>query len=304
MELTGRILNIQHFCVDDGPGIRTTVFFKGCPLRCAWCHNPESQEAHAELILRADRCARCGACVSACPAGAHALTSEGHVLDRDKCVRCMLCVSVCRYDALETAGKDMTVSEVLADVLNDRIFYNTSHGGITLSGGEPTAQPCFAEALLAAAHEARIETAMETCAFCPTDTLLRLASHTDLFLIDWKLGNDDLHRQFTGSSNALIRENLARLCEIGARVVLRCPLIPDVNLTEEHYDSIVALANAHGNIEQIDLEGYHPMGVSKSEVLGKTAAYRNGAFLERHAVGAVQQSIAARVRIPVMISGG
>ncbi|MBQ9785452.1 MAG: glycyl-radical enzyme activating protein [Clostridia bacterium] len=303
MKNAGRILNIQHFCVDDGPGIRTTVFFKGCPLSCAWCHNPETQASHSELIYRSDRCAGCGACVSACQTGAHVLTAEGHALDREKCIRCMKCAKVCRYEALESAGMDMTVDEVLSDLLSDRAFYETSGGGVTLSGGEPTAQPQFAEALLRSCRDAGLSTAVETCLFCPADTLLRLAPATDLFLVDWKLTSDALHRQYTGVSNALIRENLARLCKIGARVILRCPMIPDVNLTEEHYNGIVALANAHPNIEQIDLEGYHPLGVGKSETLGKTAPYRNEAFLDKGTLEEIRASIASRVRIPVTISG-
>lgn len=303
MKNAGRVLNIQHFCVDDGPGIRTTVFLKGCPLSCAWCHNPESQETHQELICRADRCVRCGACVSACPTGAHTLTAQGHSLDREKCTRCMTCVGICHYGALESAGKEMTAHEVLADVLSDRTFYETSGGGITLSGGEPTAQPQFSEALLMAAKQEGLSTAMETCAFCSTETLLRLAAHTDLFLLDWKLGNDALHRQYTGVSNELIRENVARLCEIGARVILRCPLIPDVNLTKEHYESIVSLANTYPNIEQIDLEGYHPLGVGKAETIGKTAPYRNESFLEKETLEAIRAYITSRVKIPVTISG-
>ena len=299
---TGRVLNIQHFCVDDGPGIRTTVFLKGCPLRCTWCHNPESQSAHAELLYRADRCARCGACVSACPTGAHALDASGHTLDRDKCVRCMRCVSVCRYEALERAGEEMRADEVLADVLSDRIFYETSGGGMTLSGGDPTAQPAFSAELLAMARAEGLSTAVETCLWCDGDVLLSLARHTDLFLVDWKVGDDALHRRYTGVSNQKIRENLARLANIGARVILRCPLIPDVNMTEAHYDSIAEIADTYTNIERIDLEPYHPMGVGKSEALGVSAPYENREFLARERAEEVQAYLAARVKIPVAIS--
>ncbi|MBQ7335830.1 MAG: glycyl-radical enzyme activating protein [Clostridia bacterium] len=303
MKTIGRILNIQHFCTDDGPGIRTTVFLKGCPLRCAWCHNPESQCPDKELLYHARHCIGCTACVSVCPTGSHTVNADGHTLDRTACVSCMRCVDACRYEALETAGREMTVDEVLADLLCDRTFYETSGGGVTLSGGEPTAQPNFAEALLRACREAGLHTAIETCAYCSPDVLLRLCSCTDLFLVDWKCENDALHSQYTGVSNALIRKNLACLCEIGARVVLRCPLIPGINLTQEHYDGIAALANAYPSIERIDLEPYHPMGIGKMVSLGRAPTYANDAFMDTTEVKRNAAALRTRVKIPVIVSG-
>ena len=303
MEITGRIFNIQHFCVDDGPGIRTTVFFKGCPLRCAWCHNPESLHSAPELQYHAHHCIGCGACVSVCPTGSHTLNAAGHALDRTACVACMRCADACRYEALEVTGREVTVKDILPELLCDRTFYETSGGGITLSGGEPTAQPQFAEVLLRACREAGLHTAMETSAYCAPDVLLRLCDCTDLFLVDWKCENDALHRQYTGVSNALIRENLARLCEIGARVILRCPLIPNVNLTREHFDGIAALANTYANIERIDLEPYHPMGVGKTAALGMTSGYANSTFMDTAEAVRVAEDLSARVNIPVIVSG-
>ncbi len=302
--VTGRILNIQHFCVDDGPGIRTTVFLKGCPLRCVWCHNPESHLPCDEITFRADRCVCCGACVKACPKGAHTVTEDGkHIFDRALCIKCGNCARVCPVEALETVGMTKTVEEVLSDVLSDRVFYQTSNGGVTVSGGEPTAQPAFTKALLSACKKEGLHTCIETCGWCKTETLLDIAPLVDLFLFDWKVTDDTLHRQYTGVSNALIVKNLAQLCQIGARVILRCPLIPNINLCEEHLGGIADLAHRFGCIEQIDLEPYHPMGISKINALGKVASYTNDAFLATERAEEAKQYLSDRVSIPVTISG-
>ena len=301
--LTGRIFNIQHFCVDDGPGIRTTVFLKGCPLRCAWCHNPESYRAQTEILLRADRCSACGKCASVCPKGAHELNAEGHEYDRARCTACGTCVSQCLTGALERVGEDRTVSEVLAELCTDRVFYDTSGGGITLSGGEPTAQPAFSEALLAASKEEGLHTALETCGYCSVEIMERLIPLTDLFLLDWKITDEAEHKHYTGVSNRLVRENLALLCKNGAAVVLRCPLIPGVNMYKAHYDGIVALVQQYPGIQQIDLEPYHPMGLWKTRALGRTAEYTEQEFLSSNAAEEVRAYLAPHVSVPVLISG-
>jgi len=188
-------------------------------------------------------------------------------------------------------------------VLSDRVFYETSNGGVTISGGEPTAQPTFTEAFLSACKKEGLHTCMETCGWCKPEILIALAPLVDLFLLDWKLTDDALHKKYTGVSNDLIVENLARLCDIGARVILRCPLIPDINLTEDHLDGIAALANRFSCIEQIDLEPYHPMGIGKTNALGKTASYTNEEFLASDRAEKARAYILKSVSIPVTVSG-
>jgi len=303
LDIKGRILNIQHFCTDDGPGIRTTVFFKGCPLKCTWCHNPETHSAESEIFFREDRCTLCGMCMQVCPQKAHTLTPEGgHVYERSACVKCTRCAEECAFGALETAGSTMAVRDVLADVLTDRVFYETSGGGVTLSGGEPTAQPKFALALLKAFKNEGLHTAIETCAWCKAETLADLAAYTDLFLVDWKLYDEALHKKYTGVSNALIRQNIDLLCKSGKSVILRCPLIPEINTVPAHYESIAQLANAHPAIAEIHLEPYHPMGYGKSLALGKTAAYANESFFEAGDAEHIREYIAKLVSVPVRVN--
>ena len=299
----GQILNIQHFCVDDGPGIRTTVFFKGCPLRCAWCHNPETYERGVEIMYRPDRCRGCLACVAVCPTGAHRAQDGVHTLDRTDCIRCGACATVCTPNALERAGNEMSAEEILRDVLSDRIFYETSNGGVTLSGGEPTAQPDLAVAILEGLRREGIHTAMETSGVCSPDVLDALIPLVDLFLLDWKHSDEEMHKKYTGVSNRRVRETLARLEACGASVHLRCPLIPGVNDTEAHIEGIASLANSHTCIQKIDLEPYHPLGVGKAEAIGKSLAYQSTEFMDNSRAEALRDALSARVHIPVHLSG-
>lgn len=265
--IAGFIFNIQKFCVNDGPGIRTTVFLKGCPLHCRWCHNPESQSSAPEILFYADKCRLCGKCAAVCPNHCHAFDGGVHTFDRTHCSGCFACAAI-GCGALEQAGKEMTADEVMEEVLKDRIFYENSGGGVTLSGGEPLYQFAFSLELLKAAKEAGLHTAMETCGFTSSRNIRTIAGYTDLFLFDCKETDPDLHRRFTGVDNRLIMENMALLDMLKKEIILRCPIIPGSNDREGHLKGIAAVANRFDSISRIELEPYHAMGEGKYRSLG------------------------------------
>ncbi|HTO94996.1 MAG TPA: glycyl-radical enzyme activating protein, partial [Bacteroidota bacterium] len=216
--LTGTIFNIMRFSVHDGPGIRTTVFLKGCPMHCAWCHNPEALAGTPELMLRPERCIACGDCMALCPHGAVSATEGGYVTDADLCARCGTCADACAAGAREIVGREMTIEEVMREVERDATFYRESGGGVTFSGGEPLLQHRFLIMLLRACGERNLHVAVDTSGYASPEVLYRVAELTDLFLYDLKSVNDNIHRRFTGASGALIRGNLQRLASWGKRV--------------------------------------------------------------------------------------
>jgi len=266
---TGLVLDIRKYSIHDGPGIRTTVFLKGCGLSCWWCHNPESQAPGFEAIVRDNRCIRCGACVDACGHGAITWTDAGPVTDRAQCAACGDCSAVCYAEARERVGREMAADEVLAEVLQDLPFYEESGGGMTLSGGEPLLQADFTAALLAGAKALGLHTALDTCGFAAWDALERVRADVDLFLYDLKLMDDERHRRFTGVSNAPVLRNLRRLSELGHRIRLRVPVIPDVNDDEENLRAVAAFATDLPHLEGADLLPYHHIGVDKYERLDR-----------------------------------
>lgn len=299
---TGTVFDIQHFCVDDGPGIRTTVFLKGCPLRCAWCHNPEGLSVTPQMFFHTDKCVLCGRCVAVCDRGGHSIVEDKHVFARENCIRCGACVAACPAEALRITGKDMTVDEVLADVLSDKPFYETSGGGLTLSGGEPLSQGKFACALLKAAKDAGLNTCVETSGFCSEDTLEEAAAYTDLFLLDVKETDDARHKQFTGVDREKILRNARRLASLQKPIILRCPVIPGCNDREEHFRQIAALAADLGTVREIHLEPYHPFGVDKYESLGLEPVYANRVFMPGEQSEKWQKLLQSCTDIPVVIS--
>lgn len=268
LETKGLVFDVQRCSLHDGPGIRTTVFLKGCPLRCIWCHNPESQVPRPELSFNAERCVHCMRCVDACPVGAHRNEDGRHVVDRGRCVLCGACVEACLVDALSIIGDERTVREVIDEVERDRPFYDNSGGGMTISGGEPMAQFEYTVALLKAARERDIHTCIETCGFAPRERYEQLLPLVDLFLFDYKATGSDLHEELTGVPNERIVGNLEFLLASGAAVVLRCPMVPGVNDTDEHLEAIAELSAAHPELEGVQLMPYHDLGRSKSERLG------------------------------------
>ena len=265
----GHILDIQHFSVHDGPGIRCTVFLKRCNLRCLWCHNPESILARpVELSYVPSRCIGCGYCFKVCENRCHRMEDGAHTLDWSKCVRCGRCAENCYARALTTAGRGATAGEVVEEVMRDAMFYETSGGGVTLSGGEPMLQRVFTETVLAMVKERGVHTALETCAVYDYAWLDGVKEHVDLFLVDFKATDPDAHKRFTGADNALVLENLQKLYDEGRNVLIRCPIVQGQNDTPEHFKKIAELTNAFPSFAGAELLPYHRLGVSKIERFG------------------------------------
>jgi pyruvate formate lyase activating enzyme len=267
-ESKGTVFNIMRFSVHDGPGIRTTVFLKGCPLQCAWCHNPEALPGAPVLVYRPDRCLACGDCVDACPQ--HAIReSEGKFEALPElCARCGTCAEACAAEARELIGRPMTVGDVMREVERDSPFYRESGGGVTFSGGESLLQHRFLVELLRACAGSGFHTVVDTSGYASPDVLYRVAGLTDLFLYDLKSVNEEIHRRFTGVSGALIRGNLERLASWGKKVVIRMPIVPGINDSPENIETAGRFIAALGNVVRIELIPYHTIGIDKYERLG------------------------------------
>ncbi len=261
------ITDIQRFCMHDGPGIRTTVFFKGCPLNCAWCHNPETKNPNAEIMFLAGKCISCGACVSVCPVGAQSLLPN-RVFDRKTCIGCGKCVSCCFTGALTISGKNVSAENIIASVKKDLEFYG-EEGGLTVSGGEPTFQKEGLLYLLDAAKSENISTCIETCGAFPADLAEKLVNNVDYFLFDIKDTNKQRLKQYTGAALQDILLNLFNIDSMNGKIILRCIIIPNINMNQEHINNLLNIFSKLNNAEYIELLPYHPYGNSKSEQLGR-----------------------------------
>ena len=262
--LTGTIINIQRFSIHDGPGIRTTVFFKGCSLRCFWCHNPESIRPKPEIQFYLERCIGCQDCLSVCEHGAH-IFEAGHEYARNLCVVCGECVQICPNAAVELTGRHMSVDQVLAEILADRTFYQTSGGGVTLSGGEPLLQREFAREILAQCQSAGVHTAIETAANCPWEYVEEMLPVTDMFMMDLKHMDSQKHREATGVGNERILANARRLAASGKPVLFRIPVIPTVNDGDDEMAATAAFVHELGELGQA--ESNHAHGLPQLELL-------------------------------------
>lgn len=267
MDHTGIIFNVQRFSIHDGPGIRTTVFVKGCPLKCKWCSNPESQNRERQLMVRLSRCVGCGACASACPEQAVTIDHNHRArMNWHKCRHCFSCIDACLYGAREIAGREVNVADLMTELMSDLVFYQTSAGGVTVSGGEPLGQSRFVEALLRACKQEGLHTAIETSGYGSGKAADRIARYLDLILFDIKQLNPVKHRRYTLVDNGRILDNLRRFAE-RVEVWFRIPLVKGVNDSIEHVSAVADLAVKLG-IRKISLLPYHEGGVNKAAQIG------------------------------------
>ena len=296
MEESASVFNIQRYSIHDGPGIRTIVFLKGCPLKCLWCANPEGIGSRPDLAYNPAFCKKCGRCAEVCPKKAVSLTEDGPVFSRDLCDLCGACVAACGYGALEIFGKRMTVTEVLREVKKDEAFFRRSGGGLTLSGGEPLANPAFTLALLERARKEGLDTAVESTLFAPqetVDSMLALANHV---LADIKLMNPVRHKEFTGVDNSLILENMRRAASSAVNLLARFPLVPGVNDDEENLNEMAEFLTSLGRKVPLEILPYHELGRSKFFSLGLPwpMADRNSTPPEKKGIDEAEDFLRAR----------
>jgi pyruvate formate lyase activating enzyme len=265
---TGKIFDIKKYAIHDGPGIRTTIFFKGCPLSCWWCHNPEGIASASQRLYRRDRCIGCRECVEACAENAIEISAKGINWNAAECVYCRTCADLCPAEAVDIIGKTMSVDEVVAEITKDTVFYDESRGGITISGGEPLMQPSFLIALLDACKKLELHRTVDTSGFAETHTLLEAATRTDLFLYDLKHMDSEKHARFTGVSNEIILNNLEALSRQETDIIIRFPIIPGFNSDQENIDKTGAFIASLPGVSRINILPYHCTATVKYKNLG------------------------------------
>lgn len=269
---SGTVFKIQRIALHDGPGIRTVIFFKGCPLRCLWCSSPESQHSGIEVLYDPHRCMHSLDCLDACPEQALSLINKNRIaVDHNRCIACGRCVTACTHEARSLTGRTVHVSDIIQEIHRDEIFYHRSSGGVTLSGGEPLLQPDFALAILKATRYRGIHTAMETCGYAKWDILSKLCSCLDLIYIDLKQIDPDAHQKLTGVSNELILDNIRQVdasC-LYTSLIVRIPVIPGYNNTKEEMERIAGFVSTLNRVERVELLPYHRYGIKTYEQLGR-----------------------------------
>jgi len=295
------VFNVQRASFHDGPGVRTTVFLKGCPLACPWCHNPEGIVAAPEVTWASERCLECGACRAACPRPGGPLAA-GAALGSDGCAACRACAEACPAAARQVAGRTMTVGEVLDEVLRDRLAYETSGGGVTFSGGEPMAQGAFLLACLDACRRAGLRTAVDTCGVASRELAVAVAKRTHLLLWDVKHTDEGRHRDLVGAPLAPILANLAAVAEVGVPIWLRVPVVPGMSDDEANLAAVARLAAATPNVQRVSLLPYHRTGTGKLGRLGRAGAAMPAGAPEAARMRALAAAVTA-AGVPATIGG-
>lgn len=265
----GNVTDIQRFCLNDGPGIRTCVFFKGCNLHCSWCHNPETIDHRTELHFYEKNCIGCGKCTEVCPAGAQQMLHQLHFFDRSKCIRCGACASVCYAGAMAVSDKKMSVDDIMREIVQDKIYYDYSGGGVTLTGGEVLCQASFAAELAKACRSEHISVGIESNLCMPFESLQQLLPWIDLVMLDIKLFGSAEHKKWTGMDNHLLLSNIRKLSECNIPMIVRTPLIPGATDSDENLLSIAEFLSHQKNIRYYELLNFNPLGESKYKSLQK-----------------------------------
>lgn len=269
MDIKGVILDIQKFSIHDGPGIRTTVFLKGCPLNCLWCHNPESKSFNPQLSYDINKCTMCRKCETVCPVKAHKFEKNVHHIEYSACTLCGKCAEACPAGSLSIYGKVMSVDEIIAEVEKDKSFFDNTGGGITISGGEPLSRIEFTLALAKAAKEREIHVTVETSGFAPQESMEKIADYTDLFLFDYKVSDNELSEKLIGIKDLdKISENLDLIYSKKKDIIIRCPFIPEHNITEKYFRQIAELEEKYPDLLGIEILPYHNFGKNKADNIG------------------------------------